>query len=352
MTTVLHTADVHLTPDDPARMAGLRAVLETAEAAAADIVTVGGDLFEGPADAEALRPTLRNELFTDCQFPIVVIPGNHDGDAFAGDVFFGDACTVLTDDPFEQWVGPAGTVRITGIPFRSAPDDDLLLDLRNREPFEGTDVLLLHCSLDAPFGDRETGDESETRYFPVSRNTLADLGFDVYLAGHYHSQHRLELADGSTFVYPGTPASTRTSETGRRRVALLDTERKSVDFRPLDTFRYEHERFTVTPGAEDQVLEEVRRWADDHAVENASATVHVDGFHATDEATFNERLVAAAGDAAVTDGTRNVRPVLTHPLFAAFESELEAREWDEATTRAVRERTVEAFAHLLARGEI
>lgn len=352
MATVLHTADVHLTPDEPARMAALRSVLEAAEAEDADALTVGGDLFEGPADAESLRPTLRNDLFTDRPFPVVVIPGNHDGDAFEGDVFFGDACRVLTDDPFEQWVDPAEQVRITGIPFRSAPDDDLLFALRDREPFAGTDVLLLHCSLDAPFDGHETGDESDARYFPVSRNALADLGFDVHLAGHYHSQHRLELADGSTFVYPGSPASTRTTETGRRRVALLDTDAGAVEFRPLDTFRYERGRFTVTPGAEDRVLSRVRSWASEHAVAEAAATVHVDGFHATDEAAFHERLVAAAGDAEVTDDTRNVRPVLAHPLFAEFEAELEARDWDEETTTAVRERTVEVFARLLARGEI
>lgn len=333
-------------------MEALEAVLDAADAEGADAVTIGGDLFEGPEDAEALRPRLRNELFTDRSFEVVLIPGNHDGDAFEGDVFFGDACTVLAEDPYEQWVDPTGSIRVTGIPFRSAPDDDLLFALRDREAFSGTDALLVHCSLDAPLGDREAGGEAEHRYFPVSRDALVDLGFDVYLAGHYHSQHRLELADGSTFVYPGTPASTRTTETGRRRVAVLDADPGTVDFRPLDTFRYERERFTVTPGEEDRVLSRVRRWAIERAVAGAEATVHVDGFCAADEAAFNRRLLEASGDAELVDETRNVRPVLNHPLFAEFESELEAREWDDETAEAVRERTVEVFARLLARGEI
>ena len=63
MTRLLHTADVHLRADAPERLDALRECLVLAESTAVDVVTIGGDLFDSPEDAEALRPTLRNELF-------------------------------------------------------------------------------------------------------------------------------------------------------------------------------------------------------------------------------------------------------------------------------------------------
>jgi DNA repair exonuclease len=158
-TRILHTADVHLTPDAPERTEALAAVLELAEDEDVDVVTVGGDLFDAPEDVETLRADLRNDLFADRPFDVLLIPGNHDVEAYRGDVFFGDSCTVLTDDPFEHWTAPAGDVRITGLPYREEPDEELLLALQDREPFDGTEILLLHCSLEAPFDDYETGDE-------------------------------------------------------------------------------------------------------------------------------------------------------------------------------------------------
>ena len=352
MPQILHTADVHLRSDSPERTDALRTCLSIAEEERVDVVTIGGDLFDGPEQADDLRPTLRNDLFADRPFPIILIPGNHDEDAFDRDVFFGDACTVLTDDPYEQWTDPAETIRVTGLPYRSRPDDELLVALRSREPFDGTEILLLHCSLEAPFGEIEQGDEAETRYFPVSREMLADLNFDYYLAGHYHSPHQLTFGDGCEFAYPGTPASTRSSETGRRQVTVLDTNRDKFGFRALDTFRYEREQFTATPGEEDETLEQIHEWANRYAVENAEASVFVDGYLETDEEAFNKELRAAVGSASFTDETRNIERVLNHPLLEAFETKLDHQDWEEETQTAVWQRTVNVFSRLAARGEI
>lgn len=352
MTRLLHTADVHLRSDTPERLDALHECLALAESAAVDVVTIGGDLFDGPGDAEELRPTLRNELFADRPFPIVLIPGNHDGDAFAGDVFFGNACTVLLDEPFETWTDPTATVRITGLPYRHRADDELLVALADREAFEGTEILLLHCSLEAPLGDVETGDEPATRYFPIARETLADLGFDYTLAGHYHSAHHLPLGDGGEFVYPGTPASTRSSEAGRRQVVILDTDRGEMGFEPLDSFRYERERFTVSPGEAIETCERIAEWHAQHDDANAELAIEVEGYHRMAEEAFATRLHEAAPAAAVIDDTRNVERALNHPLFDAFETALAAREWDAETTEDVWRRTVEVFASLEARGEL
>lgn len=351
MTRVYHTADVHLTADSQERTAALRTVLETAEQDDADIVTIGGDLFDKPEEVERLRADLRNDLFSERPFEILLIPGNHDVEAFRDDVFFGDSCTLLAEEPFSHWTAPSGDLRVTGLPYRERPDDDLLLALGNRDPFDGTEVLLLHCSLDAPFDDYETGDEGGRRYFPVTEELLTELEFDYYLAGHYHSPHKVEFADNSSFTYPGTPASTSSSETGKRRVSVLESN-TGLDFRTLPTFHYVSREFTATPGTEQALLDEVRTWVETHVTENADASIHVNGFIEMGEQAFNEELSGAAGDAEVTDTTRSVEQVLSHPLYRSFENELAERDWDEETAEQVTQRTLEVFSQLSARGEL
>jgi exonuclease SbcD len=351
MTRVLHTADIHLTPDDQERMDALRSLLNLAEQEKTDVVTIGGDLFDQPEDVEQLRTDLRNDLFSDWPFEIILIPGNHDIEAFRGDVFFGDSCSVITEEPFGHWTVPDGNLRITGLPYRERPDDDLLLSLQDREPFEGSEVLLLHCSLDAPFDGHETGDERAHRYFPVTEELLTELGFDYYLAGHYHSPHQVSFSDGSEFTYPGTPASTRTSETGQRRVSVLDPV-DGISFEPLDTFHYVSREFTATPGAEQELLDDVRAWNQQHITDSSEASIHVDGFVEMDEEEFHEELTAAASPASVTNETRNVEHILSHPLYRSFEAELEDTDWDDETTAKVTERTLEVFSQLTAQGEI
>ncbi len=351
MTQVLHTADIHLTLDDQERMDALRSLLDLAEREEIDIVTIGGDLFDQPENVEQLRTDLRNDLFSNRPFEIILIPGNHDIEAYRADVFFGDSCTVITENPFGHWIAPDDDLRITGLPYRERPDDDLLLSLQDREPFEGTEVLLLHCSLDAPFDDYETGDEGSHRYFPVTEELLTELGFDYYLAGHYHNPRHVSFADGSEFTYPGTPASTSTSETGPRRVSVLDPT-GGIDFEPLDAFHYVSREFTVTPGAEQKLLDDVQAWTQQHVTDFSEASIHVIGFVEMDEEKFHKELTAITSAANVINETRNVEHILSHPLYRLFEAELEETEWDDKTTAKVTERTLEVFSQLTARGEI
>lgn len=351
MTTVLHTADVHLAADEPERWEALRTLLGTAADEAIDVVTIGGDLFDDPGTLEEFRPRLRNDLFADRPFEILLIPGNHDIEAYRGDVFFGDACSVLTEEPFDHWTAPDGDLRITALPYRDQPDDELLIALQNRAPFDGVEALLFHGSLDAPFDEHETGEEGTRRYFPVTEEVLTELGFDYYLAGHYHSPHKVPLADGAEFAYPGTPASTRRSETGQRRVSILDPA-DGITLEALDSFHYVSREDTVVPGDEEELLDDIRDWADQQLVESALGSIHVDGLIEMDEQQFHEELTSAADPASVTDETRAVDHVLAHPLFAEFREELAQMEWDDAEAEAVTRRTLDVFSHLSVEGEV
>lgn len=351
MTSVLHTADVHLRSDAPERFDALDRVLETADSGNYDVFTVGGDLFDRPEDVESIRTDLRNDLFSNRPFDIVLIPGNHDVDAFRDDVFFGDSVTVLMAEPFEHWTAPSGELRITGVPYVDRPSNELFLALGDREPFDGTEICLLHCSLDAPFDGQATGDEDQHRYFPVTEDILGELGFDYYLAGHYHTPHKVTVSNGAEFAYPGTPASTRSTETSQRRVCTLDTD-DGIGFESITSFHYASETFQVTPGSEDEVIRAVDRWVDRHVRSSTEASIDIEGFIDVNEEEFDTRLSEAVGDIDYTNDTRTAGQLLAHPIYRSFEEELEGADWDDETKAAVIDLTLEVFSRLASGGDL
>lgn len=352
MTRLLHTADVHLAADAPERREALAAVLEAGERADVDVVTVGGDLFDSERDAERLRPELRG-LFSDRPFDVVTIPGNHDAAAFGSDLHYGESFEAAVTEPFEHHDVPGTDLRVTCVPYTDGNVEDVLLALAERDPFDGSEALLVHCSLEAPFADASEGDEGGRQYFPVTRAALADLGFDYCLAGHYHSAHRLELDGGGAFVYPGTPASVTRSETGPRNVALVDTDADRVEFRRLESFHYDALDVSVAPGEEAAALEEIAAWVDERSDRNVEAEITVTGHVERPETDFQRDLEDASGDVPLTNRTTGVADILAHPLFESFEERLAAREFDdEALEREVRTRALRVFSALSTGGRL
>lgn len=73
---LVHSSDIHV-DDGRTGAAGLRAVLTTARASAADVVLLAGDTFEtsdlGPATLDRAR-----RLLAQAGLDIVILPGNHD----------------------------------------------------------------------------------------------------------------------------------------------------------------------------------------------------------------------------------------------------------------------------------
>ncbi len=78
----------------------------------------------------------------------------------------------------------------------------------------------------------------------------------------------------------------------------------------------------------------------------------VSWFLTASDIAFHEELTAAASPATVTNDTRSVEYILSHPLFRSFEEELEETDWDDETTAKVGERTLEVFSELTVQGDI
>lgn len=245
---ILHLADVHL--DRPfvgldqaaarERRAGLfdafRRSLGLARERGADLVTIGGDLWE----EEHVRPdTLRSVAFElgRLDVPVLVICGNHDPLLPGGShrrTPWPDNVTLVGADALERHDVDASTT----VWARSWGAGDLPFGWLDgaRAPADGrTHLLLVH------------GTAATVRLFaegahgPFDPHALHRAGFALVLAGHVHL---MQHVDG--VVYPGSPEPLGWDEAGPHGAAVVDVTgdgasvelvelaRTRVDLRPLD----------------------------------------------------------------------------------------------------------------------
>ncbi len=93
-------------------------------------------------------------------------------------------------------------------------------------------------------------------YAPCSLEDLQRSGIDYWALGHVHT--RRELSTGApTVVYPGNPQGRQPNESGPKGVYLVDVDddgRSKLDFRPVDTVRWEHIGLDISDVETDQSL--------------------------------------------------------------------------------------------------
>lgn len=344
---ILHTADLHLREGNPDTMDALETLLTTADDHNVDLFTIGGDLFHTPDDADALRPRLR-ALFEDRGFATLAIPGNHDAEVYQENLDFG-ALDVLVTEPFAE--RHYDDVVIRGVPYTSRLTDDLFGALTQHDDTDKVELLLLHCTLDVGFRRADVGDEATTNYFPVKASTLAKLAYDYVLAGHIHANtRRIPLSNGGEFIYPGSPVSHSTKETGPRHGVLIDTDSGRVSTVRLDTFYIDRLTRTIQPGDEEAEIAAIEDWVTAHRNYDCDLYIEVEGFISQDETTFRDALESAAGVATVENRTRTVVEVLDHPLYQRFLEELRPEDTD--TPDAVKTRVLQVLSKLLTNREI
>ncbi len=317
---VLHTSDIHLSAANPRTLAALEHILDVARQEKADTVTIAGDMFDSAADANELRPQLR-DLLSGNGFEILVLPGNHDATAFTENTFYGSDVDTLIDRPVTA--REYEDLLIAGVPFRERFDDEVALRIREQSGSAGTKILLLHCTLDVGLGSGGFGEEDATRYMPVSSARLAGLGFDYILAGHFHSWlHEQKLANGGLFVYPGSPVSLTRRERGRRSAYLIDTTSRKTRVIELSTFYYDELEFTISPGTEKAWVKQVEQWAERHKGQDCDVRVIARGFTEMPEAELKQEIEAAAGGIPVDFRVRGIENILRYPIYQRFKQRL------------------------------
>ena len=250
----VHSADLHL--DSP--FTGLKAAAPERVASAlytatfdayqniidlcvserVDALLVAGDIYDG-AD-RSLRAQSKFvdglERLQDAGIRSFVCHGNHDPlDGWEARLTYPTGChrfgaefeavPVFRDEP--------GRAVVYGISYpRRDVTENLVTRLRNVQagPFS---IGLLHANVD--------NNPNHPAYAPCSLSDLRQAGIDYWALGHVHTRSVLN-DQAPTVAYPGNPQGRHPNETGPRGAYLVeidDAGNARLDFRPMDTVRWE-----------------------------------------------------------------------------------------------------------------
>jgi exonuclease SbcD len=344
---ILHSSDFHLRVSDKKYTLALSAVLDAARKNKADVLTIGGDIFDSPADANEMRGDLR-EIFRDIPFRVIAIPGNHDGKIFSKGFDFG--FEVVSDSPWKEIV--IDDVIIVPVPYTDNPTSEVLSGLKKAASSAKTRVLLLHCTLDIGFDSTNYGDDGSRKYFPISRVALSGLNYDFILAGHFHKDCQiLKISDRSTFIYPGSPVSITKKESGKRYAVLIDTKKNTVKKIALPTFYYDSLTLDVRPGLEKEKIEELRNWYDERLNDECEVEIVVRGLMKQDEGHFKREIEKAAPKSNLKYHVKDIREILEHPLYKRFNKAL-IKSSQNSEINPVNDVVLEVMSGLIANEEL
>jgi exonuclease SbcD len=332
---ILHTADIHLKKVGDGRWNSLVSLIATAKIEGVDIFIVSGDLFDSSADAETIRAELRG-LFSNNPFSILLLPGNHDQHVYTQGRYFGDDVVVMDDidNPFRM-----DDTIFWALPFTSMDTENVFRQLRSfRKLLDDrmTHILLCHCELlDSFFSRRDFGDEGTGRYMPVRLSYFDGLDFTYILAGHFHTRFDIRaLKNGGYFVYPGSPVSISSKETGRRKVALFEVG-SSPEGKEVDTPYYEKVVITLDPSNGESPVATVAEILD-RTDPNCTLLLTIDGYFngdtlKTDETKLTEELqrLVRGKPVVFTPLYRDIQTILDDDLFTMFLEKLNGGNFDE-----------------------
>lgn len=359
MTRFLHTADVHLAADRTERWEALDAVLEAAEEHGAEALLIAGDLLDRGEDHAALRAEVRTR-FDRIGIPVVLVPGNHDLDAYAPGQDWGGDVRLLTGEPAA--VTRAAGLKVIGVPFPSQPTSFRLVRERVEALVEGKapHVLVAHGTLidvrDARVQVESQADEPGP-YFPIRTGDLEGLGVRYVALGHYHQPDRWE-AGSAPVVYAGSPSPVGPHAWGPRSAAVVELSGDGAEVQHVELpvpYRQKHEVW-LTPFEEATQLDDLEQRLREAADGRCALQVTVEGILAGLEEEELRRRAEALCErhrSSFADLEITLRGVGLDParadLFREFTRRLASR--DEAGTDApapdVRRRALELAARAL-----
>ncbi|MGA2034605.1 MAG: DNA repair exonuclease [Thermoguttaceae bacterium] len=271
----LHAADIHLdsplrgldrydgAPVEEVRRAS-RSALENLVACALEegvqFVLIAGDLYDG--DWRDYNTGLcfvkQMSRLRDAGIPVYLVAGNHDAANKMTRALrlpanpAGDDPMLSPRRPETRRLDDLG-VAIHGRSFATAAETaNLAVEYppADRGMFN---IGLLHTSLE--------GDAEHATYAPCSLADLAAREYQYWALGHIHK--RRQVGADPLVVYPGNVQGRHIRESGEKGcclVAVSDSHEVSVQFRPLDVFRWELCRVNCRDAADgDDVLDRFGR---------------------------------------------------------------------------------------------
>ncbi len=347
---ILHTADLHLNTANPERWDALNQLVALAAREQADFFMIAGDLFDKNIEADTLRIQLRAAL-GNSNLKTVILPGNHDYQAYHSGLYFGDNVYVINN-----WAEPLrfNNTCIWGLPFEKIEGERLAGRLREMGSLmnkQCRNILLFHGELlDAFYSANDVGDEGAKRYMPAHLSYFKALPAKFVLAGHFHSNYRgWEIGEDSFFIYPGSPVSITIRETGRRMANLIIAENRPIEVE-LDTFHYEKFTVQLDPFSNEDPLLIVDKYLQ-QAHPAAKIQLTVQGLYDSSRLGLNEKQLAdglkkVTGDklaGVATEYFTDVRQVIEDDLFKSFLAKLELESYQSLDKTRIQEMAIKAF---------
>lgn len=317
----LQTSDVHLRADRPERRRALELVFDAARHESADAILIAGDLFDRSNDAITERAAVRELIEGFAPRPVVLVPGNHDVDAYDAASDFGANAVVLTERPYGRAV--VCGAEVIGLPYQQGRTAVECLTGLQCEPRHS--VLLAHVTvMDAVTGSF-AGEGEDGAYMPIA---LADVlrRFSYAALGHLHSGRHLVRREGERLVaYAGSPVATSRREIGPRGALLVDFEPGvgvlSHALLPLAVPYYERVEVSCVPGGEEDAIARLARQAAAQKRPGVQVLARLSGVSIESESALRDAASAAltrawsgsataAGSAAPADGAETPTPIL------------------------------------------
>jgi len=346
---ILHTGDLHLRELEDRRWQALKSIISICNEESVNLLIIAGDLFDSSANAEDLRPHIR-ELFSSGSFDAVIIPGNHDYDSFKPGFYFGKNVKVLNDSDWRENILDYNSARLIGIPFAQLNAMDIfrrLKDLANYLAKDRTNILIYHGELLDAFFDREDfGPEETKRYMPVRLSSFEEISVDYVLAGHFHTKFDVwQIGEDGYFVYPGSPISITKRELGPRKVNLFVIGEPPSEY-VLDTPHFIEVNIRLNPLEDADPADVIRQRLSD-IKHSAMALLTIAGYIEKSEDELVNEIESLINlfpfDIEVEYEFRDITRVLQHPLFEMFQEELVHSGGSDEHVEQLREMAIQAM---------
>lgn len=242
---IIHCSDLHLDskmdsvlPQELAKLRkaqlllSVKKLMEAAKSLGASAVIIAGDIFDNERVTKQTQTYLWDTFEQFPEINIYIAPGNH-----SGDLIFENA--ELPKNVFlfaKDWTSfDVDDVTFTGIAFC----DTSKAELYNKLKLDGRryNVVIMHGQTAQYGGDK----------LPViNLNHLKDKHIDYLALGHIHTFKAEKLDERGTCCYSGCLSGRGFDECGSKGYAVVDTDKKAVDFVRLDQCEFREVDVDIT----------------------------------------------------------------------------------------------------------
>jgi len=321
---ILHTADIHIREYQDNSWRAFESLIKVGSKEKIDVFVISGDFFDKKVSFVKLYPEIR-PLLNSVAYEFVIIPGNHDENAFAVDAFFGEKVRILRSvtEPIEY-----EALRFFGFPFKNITSGEVRNNLRKIKDLtvgNKTNILLFHGELlDHSFSGSDFGDE-EINYMGVRLSFFSNLNLKYVLAGHFHTNFQVyEFDSEGFFVYPGSPVSITRKETGKRSVNLFEVGNVPSQY-SIDTPYYEQMRFSVYPEDDIKIIAKIKDKVKEFPKE-AKVLLSLSGYTEEKEEELHKKIKELEDEfenLEIENRVRGIKRLGEDELFRAFIEKLE-----------------------------